>query len=211
MKLTLKQKIIGLPLVAGILPVLVMLLLISVEKRAVVDKIESELDILARQSMERIAIAVNETSQVSKDMIQIVLDRNLKQADAFFQQMGGISLSDEVASWEAVNQVTGKKKKVSLPKVLIMGATWLGQDKDLNAMTPYIDQLKDKFGGNCAIFQRMDKRGDMIQVASTMPVSKNERAIGTYIPAVENGKPNPVISAILDQKTGSSLFQVGKL
>ena len=98
MKLTLKQKIIGLPLVAGILPVLVMLLLISVEKKAVIDKIECELNILARQGMERIAVAVNETSQVTKDMIQIVLDRNLKQASAFFKQMGGISLSDEVTS-----------------------------------------------------------------------------------------------------------------
>ncbi len=208
MKLTLKQKIIGLPLVAGILPVLVMLLLISVEKKAVIDKIECELNILARQGMERIAVAVNETSQVTKDMIQIVLDRNLKQASAFFKQMGGISLSDEVTSWEAVNQFTGDKKKVSLPKVLIMGTTWLGQDKDLTTMTPYIDQLKDKFGGNYAIFQRMDERGDMIQVATSMPVSKNERAIGVYIPAVENGKPNPVISAILDKKSYKGLAYV---
>ena len=208
MKLTLKQKIIGLPLVAGILPVLVMLLLISVEKRAVVDKIECELDILARQGMERIALAMHETSQVSKDMIQIVLDRNLEQASAFFQQMGGISLSNDVVSWEAVNQVTGKKKTVLLPKVLIMGATWLGQDKDLNAVTSYIDQLKDRAGGNYAIFQRMNKQGDMIQVASTMPVSKNERAIGVYIPAVENGKPNPVISAILKKKSYEGLAYI---
>ena len=51
MKVMLKQKLIGLPVVAAILPVLVMFVLTSMEKRNVTQEIEDELDLFARDSM----------------------------------------------------------------------------------------------------------------------------------------------------------------
>ena len=51
MRVMLKQKMIGLPVVAAILPVLVMFVLTSMEKKNVTQKIEDELDLLARDSM----------------------------------------------------------------------------------------------------------------------------------------------------------------
>ena len=61
MKLKLKHKLIGLPLLAGILPVLVMFILIYIEKGNVKEEIEDELDVLGRESMERLALAVHDT------------------------------------------------------------------------------------------------------------------------------------------------------
>jgi hypothetical protein len=93
MKLMLKHKVIGLPVLAAILPVLVMLLFTSIEKRSVTRKIEDELDLLARDSMKRIAIAIRDTCQVTSDMIQKDVDRHLNDVESYFSALGGFSLS----------------------------------------------------------------------------------------------------------------------
>jgi len=209
MKIMLKQKVIGLPVVAAILPVLVMFVLTSMEKRNVTHKIEDELDLLARDSMKRIAIAIRDTCQVTSDMIEKDVERHLKDVDSFFSALGGFSLSSEKVSWNAVNQFTGGGEiKVSLPKMLIDDITWLGQNRKLNDSTPYIDEVKIKFGGNYAIFQIMNEKGDMIQVATTLATSDGYRAIGSYIPAINNGVPDPVISTVLQGKVFSGLAYV---
>ncbi len=208
MKLMLKHKVIGLPVVAAILPVLVMFVLTSMEKRNVTQKIEGELDLLARDSMKRIAIAIRDTCQVTSDMIKKDVERHMQDVESFFSALGGFSLSPEKVSWNAVNQFTGEKKKVSLSKMLIDDITWLGQNRKLNDSTPYIDEVKIKFGGNYAIFQIMNEKEDMIQVATTLATPDGYRAIGSYIPAINNGVPDPVISTVLQGKAFIGLAYV---
>ena len=208
MKLMLKHKVIGLPVLAAILPVLVMFILTSIEKRSVTQKIEGELNLLARDSMKRIAIAIRNTCQVTSDMIEKDVDRHLQDVESFFSALGGFSLSPEEVSWIAVNQFTGEEKKVSLPKMLIDDITWFGQNRKLDESTPYIDEAKIKFGGNYAIFQLMNEKGDMMQVATTLATPDGYRAIGSYIPAVNDGIPDPVISTVLQGKAFSGLAYV---
>jgi methyl-accepting chemotaxis protein WspA len=210
MRLMLKHKIIGLPVLAAILPVLVMFVLTSMEKKSVTRKIEGELDLLARDSMKGIAIAIRDTCQVTSDMIQKDLDRRLHDIDSFFSALGGFSLSPEEVSWIAVNQFTGEEKRASLPKMLIDGITWLGQNRKLDESTPFIDDAKMKFGGNYAVFQRMNEKGDMMQVATTLAAPNGYRAIGSYIPAVNDGVPVPAVSAVLQGKSFKGLAYVNK-
>ena len=211
MKVMLKQKLIGLPVVAAILPVLVMFVLTSMEKKNVTQKIEDELDLLARDSMKRIAIAIRDTCQVTSDMINKEVEHHLEDADSYFSALGGFSLSPEKVSWNAVNQLTGKKEKVSLPKMLIDDISWLGQNRKIDESTPYIDDVKMKFGGNYAIFQVMNKKGDMIQVATTLATQDGYRSIGSYIPAITDGVPDPAISTVLQGKTFSGLAYVNNI
>jgi methyl-accepting chemotaxis protein WspA len=143
-------------------------------------------------------------------MIQSDLDRHLRDVDAFFSALGGLSLSSEEVSWTAVNQFTGEEKKVSLPKMLIDGVTWLGQNRKLDESTPFIDDAKMKFGGNFAILQRMNEKGDMMQVATTLSTPDGHRAIGTYIPAVEDGVAIPAISAVLQGASFKGMAVVNK-
>jgi len=208
MKVMLKQKVIGLPVVAAILPVLVMFALTSMEKRNVTQKIEDELDLLARDSMQRIAVAIRDTCQVTSDMINKEVERHLQDVDSYFSTLGGFSLSPERATWNAVNQLTGEEKKVTLPKMLIVDFLWLGQNRKIDESTPYIDDVKKKFGGNYAIFQIMNEKGDMIQVATTLATQNGYRAVGSYIPAINNGVPDPVISTVIQGKTFSGLAYV---
>jgi len=208
MKVMLKQKVIGLPVVAAILPVLVMFALTSMEKRNVTQKIEDELDLLARDSMQRIAVAIRDTCQVTSDMINKEVERHLQDVDSYFSTLGGFSLSPERATWNAVNQLTGEEKKVTLPKMLIVDFLWLGQNRKIDESTPYIDDVKKKFGGNYAIFQIMNEKGDMIQVVTTLATQNGYRAVGSYIPAINNGVPDPVISTVIQGKTFSGLAYV---
>ena len=209
MKLMLKHKVIGLPVLAAILPVLVTFMVTSFQKNSVTGRIEDELDILARDSMERLAVAIQDTCEVTYAMIQKDVTRKSKDAADFFSAVGGFSLSSEKVTWTAVNQFTGEKKEVVLPKMLVMKTSWLGKDRKLDESSFYVDQVKNKFGGTYAIFQRMNQQGDMMQVASTMATADGLRAIGSYIPAVHEGEKSPVISAVMNGKMHEGTTYVG--
>ncbi len=210
MRLMLKHKVIGLPVIAAILPVLVTFVVTAFQKSSVSEQIEDELDILAQDSMKRLAIAIQDTCQVTYNMIQKDVDRKSQDAADFFSAMGGFSLSTEMVTWKAVNQFTGKEFTVALPKMMVMKTTWLGQDAKLDESSFYVDEVKNKFGGTYAIFQRVNKRGDMMQVATTMAASKHIRAIGSTMPATAKGHKVPVISTILKGKPFSGVAYVGK-
>ena len=65
-----------------------------------------------------------------------------------------------------------------------------------------VDEVTRLVGETATIFQRMNEKGDMLRVATTVKNAEGKRAIGTYIPAVNpDGTPNPVIAAILKGKT----------
>jgi methyl-accepting chemotaxis protein len=199
MMVTLKNKVIGLPVMAAIVPVLVIFVLTYMAKGGVTKNIEDELATLARQNIARIAHAVHNTCEATSKMIEKELDRQLRDGAGFFEGMGGLELTSETVTRNAVNQVTLKKKTVTLPKMLIYGM-----------MDPatYVGVIKEKFGGDYGIFQRMNEKGDMILVASTMGSSKKHPTEGTYIPAVQDGVVNPIIKSILDKKIYNGLAYI---
>jgi len=207
MKLMLKHKMIGLPVVAAILPVLVMFVLTSMAQRHVTRQIEDGLDRLAQKNIEGIALAIHNTFEATRNMVQMELDRNLEGFSLLLEEMGGISESSNMVSWEAVNQLTGANKRVLLPKMLV-GGVWIGKNRAINGPTPYVDDAHTQFGGNYSIFQRMNEQGDMIQVATNLPASKDYRAIGSYVPALHKGVRNPIISTILKGKVYTGLADV---
>ncbi len=188
---TLKNKVIGLPVVAAIVPVLVIFVLTYMAKGGVTKNIEGELATLARQNIARISHAVYNTCAATSKMIEKDLDRQLRDAVTFLEKMGGLELSPEMAATEAIDQITLRKKAVTLPKMYLHGM--------MDPVT-YMNLLKVKFGGDYTLFQRMNEQGDMLMVASTMIPAKNHSLKGMYIPAEQDGLINPVISCILDKK-----------
>ena len=191
MKLSLKHKVIGLPVLAAVLPVLVMLVLTTVQKESVTKKIEGALEVLARENIEHLALAVYNTCEATSKMVQKYLDRRLQESDAFFQDMGGFSLSSETASIKALNLKNHKEKAVSIPKMMIGGVF---------EPRTYIDVIREKFGGNYGLFQRVNEAGDMVLIATTLS-SKNGGKLGNlYLPVKQEGVVNPVIQNILKKQ-----------
>jgi methyl-accepting chemotaxis protein WspA len=203
MKLTLKRKVIALTLFAAFLPILVLSILIYVQKLRIRDTVDRELKGLVRENAERVAKDVYIMCKATNALIQTEVNRNLNVARSIVEQQGGIQeLPGETVAWTAVNQFTKKSQEVKLPKFAV-GKTWLGQNRNLSALIPAVDDVTALVGGTCTIFQRMNEAGDMLRVATNVKTLEGERAIGTYIPAKmppdDRGKveDNPVVSAVL--------------
>src|SRR5690606_19414635 len=83
-----------------------------------------------------------------------------------------------------------------------VGDRWLGQNTEAAVETLVVDEVARLVGETATIFQRINERGDMIRVATTVKDAEGKRAIGTFIPADNpDGSANPVVSAILRGET----------
>ena len=89
--------------------------------------------------------------------------------------------------------------KLAVPGLLAI--TRLGlvlKNDDFSRVTPVIDKITNLIGGTVTIFQRMNEKGAMLRVATTVPTSEGKRAIGTFIPEINpDSTRNDVISQIL--------------
>ncbi len=157
---------------------------------------------LARKNLEVMTKSVYALAETQNELILRKLDSDLKTAQEIVKTKGGIFYGKKNISWSAVNQYTQQITPVKIP-TLYAGKTWLGQIKNMRKRVPVIDKVQDLSGGvTCTIFQRMNRTGDMLRVATNVLKKNGSRAIGTYIPHINpDGKPNPVISTILRGQT----------
>ncbi|GAB4278605.1 MAG: methyl-accepting chemotaxis protein [Candidatus Rifleibacteriota bacterium] len=155
----------------------------------------------AEEETKRIAEGVYNMVKTQDQLLKIKLKADLEVFRNEVINAGGISLSDEKTSWVAVNQFNKNVTQVELPKMMV-GNTWLGQVKSSKVRTYIVDKVQSMVGGTCTIFQRMNAAGDMLRVATNVLNKDGDRAIGTYIPAINpDGKPNHVIETVLRGET----------
>ena len=84
----------------------------------------------------------------------------------------------------------------------------MGQNSDYAVPSPVVDEVSNAIQVMCTLFQRMDDAGNMIRVCTNVPNNNGQRAIGTFIPAIKEDKPNPLIEKVLKGETsyGKILF-----
>jgi methyl-accepting chemotaxis protein len=128
------------------------------------------------------------------------LNRNLQVVSELIERSGGLNLDQETVAWSATNQVSGAVAAITLPKLRI-GQSWLGQVRNARENTLIVDEARRYTGEFYTIFQRMNAAGDMLRVATNVVAANGDRAVGTYIPAQTEGKPSPVIEAVLRGET----------
>ncbi|MBN1341438.1 MAG: methyl-accepting chemotaxis protein [Phycisphaerae bacterium] len=139
--------------------------------------------------------------QAQQELLQQKVDYDLNVARELFKQAGAVTFSKDTVKWEAVNQTTKATTAVTLPKMLV-GETWLGQNRQADAPSPVVDRVQELCGATCTIFQKMSDAGDMLRVCTNVQKLDKTRAIGTYIPAIgTDGRPNPVIAEVMAGKT----------
>ncbi|MCM2265205.1 MAG: Cache 3/Cache 2 fusion domain-containing protein, partial [Desulfuromonadales bacterium] len=135
------------------------------------------------------------------ESVQQTVDANLRVAADILERSGTVTFGREQVRWDAVNQFTQRSHTVILPRMLV-GNRWLGQIRAPEAEALVVDPTEQLVGGTATIFQRMNETGDMLRVATSVIDKDGQRAIGTYIPAVNpNGTPNPVVTALLSGDT----------
>jgi len=135
------------------------------------------------------------------ELVQQLVNYSLNVARRELDTAGQVSLAQDNVQWTAINQFTQQSIAVQMPKMLV-GDRWLGKNTDLSIKTPVVDEIQNLVGGTATIFQRMNKGGDMLRVATNVPTVDGKRAVGTYIPAsMPDGTPNPVVSTVLSGET----------
>ncbi|RCS52759.1 methyl-accepting chemotaxis protein [Bremerella cremea] len=125
------------------------------------------------------------------------LDTTIAFSEQLLDEKGSLVQEANLLEWACTNQYTGDTKLTQLPALSINGAP-LGQVRDLNEPVPFVDEVSQWSGGTCTIFQRIPETGDMLRVATSVQGKDDQRAIGTFIPAVNpDGTNNPVVDKLL--------------
>ena len=138
---------------------------------------------------------------LQQGLLKKILSGSLSYAEDFAKINGGFTLGKKEITWTAVNQFTKNSTKVKLPAMNI-GSTWLGQNSSFNSPSYLVDDVINKFGVTCTIFQRMNSAGDMLRVCTNIKKLNGKRAIGTYIPSSNpDGSKNKVVSTVLNGTT----------
>jgi methyl-accepting chemotaxis protein len=165
------------------------------------DEVGKELEAVVHDQVNQIANMVWTNCDSSERRTQVRLDHNIEITKEQVGRMGGITLSDQTASWDCINQVTKVGKPLTLPRMML-GTTWLGQNYNKTVASPIVDFIRHNTRDYCTIFQRMDDEGNMLRVCTSVLGKDGRRAIGTYIPRRNSdGAENPVLAAVLNGKS----------
>jgi methyl-accepting chemotaxis protein len=126
---------------------------------------------------------------------------SLNAAKGILSSAGGARLGVRTSRWTAVNQLTGERSEVELPRMLI-GDDPLERVTDKGVPVPVVDLVQSWTGGACTIFQRMNDEGDMLRIATNVIGADGGRAIGTFIAARNpDGTRNAVTEALATGQT----------
>ncbi len=162
---------------------------------------QQEVDQLIAADLDHITQGAYNLVRTEDEAVQQQVSSNLDVARHVLQSAGGVRLARETVAWTAVNQYTGRRVGLSLPKMLV-GRQWLGQNDLIGLASPLVDDVAELTGEDATVFQRLNDAGDMIRVATTVVDDSGRRAVGTYIPAVNpDGKANPVVQAVLSGRS----------
>ena len=196
--LKLRPKLLSVGLVLTILPLAVFTTIIFNQNSNSLAVSREESIVLAKTELDRIV----ENAYALAEAYDQVLQRSFQSYLSLFKQdveaRGGIQLSKETVTWQAVNQYDGQEQSLTLPKMLI-GKNWLGQVADAGTPVDLIDKVKEYNEQYCfTLYQRMNAAGDMLRVATNLPTKDKGRAVGTFaLTRTTDGAPYLAVTAIL--------------
>ncbi|HPX61457.1 MAG TPA: Cache 3/Cache 2 fusion domain-containing protein [Deltaproteobacteria bacterium] len=199
LRLNVKIALLG---VGGVLFAAVALLGLAVWQSGQYNRLaQNEVEQLISADLDHITEGVYNLVRTENEAFQQQVSYNLKIARYMLKNAGGISFSPETVRWNAVNQLSLQAVDVRLPKMMV-GNRWLGQNSSISVPTPLVDDISSLVSETTTVFQRMNRQGDMLRVATTVVGKNGRRAIGTYIPAIApDGTKNPVIEMVTRGET----------
>lgn len=208
MKVSLRNKVVGLAVMAALVPLAGTITLTITEKQPLQERVLSYMDAFAQGEVEKTARQVYLMCKTVREGTARHLVQTLNVAKEEITRLGGISLSKETVIWKTRNQFTQKESEVTLPKMMV-GEVWGGQNADLAIASPVVDTVTKYTRTYCTIFQRMNADGDMIRVCTTVQNDQGKRAVGTFIPCkMPDGTDNPVLAKVLKGERYSAMAQV---
>ncbi len=200
-RVSLRTKLIWTAIPMAALPLLILGALVLWQNGKMVSIASEECTTLAYDQLDHIVQGVYANCAAQEELLQHFVNNALEVGRHQILAGGGIKFdAGQPVAWDAENQLTHEKNRVSLPRMCV-GDTWLGQNADAKAPSVIVDEVRKLAGVTCTFFQRMNERGDMLRVCTNVVSKEDKRAISTYIPAAEeDGRPNPVIAKLLNKE-----------
>ncbi len=200
MRMGIMAKMIALGVVLSLLPMVTVWGINAYQGGQSINFAASQTKDLADQGMGYTLSGVYSMLASQQELLEKVVDSNCNVAGELARLGGGIHTGEGVWKWNASNQYTKQASDIELPRLFI-GDTPIEQVSDFSKPSELVDEVGKLTGGTCTIFQRMDKAGSMLRVATNVKKLDGNRATGTFIPASNpDGKPNPVISTVMSGK-----------
>ncbi len=158
------------------------------------DDVSSE---IAEKEARGVITGIIKTCQAQKVLLQQKLQADIAVAENNLKSRGGIKVAGLTREWRVVNQITHESINVVLP-YFVVGFDDMLMTKTFDEEVPIVDEVNKLVGSTCSIYERMNAEGDMLRVATTLKNPEGQRAVGTFIPAVDSrDNPTPIIAEIL--------------
>lgn len=204
MTVRLHHRIIGLAVLSATLAVAITVLIIRHSREEMGQEILTEIELLTRGTLREEILGVADLFETANSLIEQQVGRGLDIAQEELARTGGVRFGEDTLAWEVMDQTrqgTAQTEHVVLPEVLV-GGQRLGQNRAFEVETPFVDDVARLAGGTVTLFQRMNREGSMLRVATNVRKLDGSRAIGTYIPhTMPDGTPNPVLKVVLAGQT----------
>ena len=154
-----------------------------------------------RSDMKNIANSVVNMCRAQQELLQDYVNSDYKAAELFFKKYSLKTSATQKIKWKAVNQLNQAADEVNLPALSLNDNPVLFNNEP-SVYQPVVDELTKLTGATATIFQRMNDKGDMLRISTSVINAAGKRAVGTYIPAINlDGKPNPIITSVINGQT----------
>jgi len=164
---------------------------------------------LAFTDLDHVVTATYDLAGAFESQLRGQVNRQLQVAQHLLDESGGLRATEKTLAWRAKNQFTGEATACELPALALGDGRDLGQVSDFSEQAAYVDTVMEVTGAACTVFQRMDRAGNLLRVATNIRKEDDTRAINTYIPARNpGGTANEVVQTVLAGRTFLGRAQV---
>lgn len=198
MRVPLRNKIIALAITAAVLPVLVTIAVTLNQERQVAHTIADEIDKLAHETITHVALDLYNLCDTTNAFVQDDVIQAAKAARRLVSNAGGFALGRS-RELTIHHDYTDEEKTVHLP-MLTLGGQPIRPTDDPDQSVPLVDMVRDMTGVPCTIYQRVDEKGDMLRIASSVLTKDGSRGgmLG-YLPFVNvDGAEHSVLKKIIN-------------
>ena len=163
LRLSLRQQINALGGLAAALATITLAVLVMANERSTSNAVGEQVNSMIAHSTQRAFI----TCQLAQDFIQQEVNTSLNVGHEALKRTGGIKVSGATESWNALNQYTHARTRITAP-VWSIGGVALRGDPSFKYPIPLVDDVSQETGETVTLFQRVSPAGDMLRVGTSV-------------------------------------------
>ncbi|MBK8595259.1 MAG: Cache 3/Cache 2 fusion domain-containing protein [Holophagales bacterium] len=190
----LRTKLVALALAAAALPIVAFVALTAGGRRDASEYVASELDTVTRMNLGQYVRDLYATCGTIDALLAPRLAEGHSGLARSVRDAGGLSWDGPLSRVD----LTGAPGRSVAVRQARAGNRPLGVSRSFAVPEPIVDDVARETGIQSTIYQRLNDRGDMLAVASSMPGDDGLRLNGSLLPAATaDGSPEPAVTAAI--------------